>query len=125
VPALGALAAVLLAGAIGVAAWTGASTTSPPDRSPALRPTSGAALAGLTARHRPAVAVDSVAASPSAAGSAAPPSPEPYGLLAVAIAAVALAALLGVRLGRRHGSTPTLPGTGSMSTRGPPVLQPA
>jgi hypothetical protein len=125
VPALGALAAVLLAGTVGFAAAAGAATSDPSARPPSPARSSDPAPQDLITRHRPAVAFDSVAAAPSVAESAAPRSSEPQLLFAVAIASVTVAPLLGARLGRRRGSTLVIPGTGSTSTRGPPVLQPA
>jgi hypothetical protein len=123
VPALGALAAVLLAGTVGVVAAAG-TTSDAPARAASSAGGSDAAAQDLT-RHRPAVAVDAVGATPTLAEAAAPRSSEPQLLFAVAIAAVAVTPLLGARLGRRRGSSLSIPGTGSTSTRGPPVVQPA
>jgi len=124
VPALGALAAVLLAGSVGFAA-AGVVTSQSPARAAAPAGASDPAPHDLTARHHPSLTVDAVGAAPSLAEPAAPRSSEPQLLFAVAIAAVAVAALPGARLGRRRGSSCSIPGTGSTSTRGPPVVQPA
>jgi len=121
-PTLGALAAVVLLAAGGS---TGRPAAAP--RRATLRPVPAATglAARTTAAARRAPHVD--AAIPTVTNAeAVAPQPTDVHLLPFAIfGAVGFAALLAIRLRREQGSY-TLPwGTGSTSTRGPPLLQPA